>query len=72
MNPPPDQPQPPATPEEDGSRTRENVLILVFAIAVIGAGIWLVDALLAARKADECLSAGRRNCSPITLPAGER
>jgi hypothetical protein len=29
----------------------------------------LADAMIAARKADECISAGRRNCAPIDVPA---
>ena len=27
------------------------------------------NALVAARKADECISSGRRNCNPIEVPA---
>lgn len=42
-----------------------NVVLLVGAILFIGAGVWLVDAMLSARKADECMSAGRRNCAPL-------
>jgi len=55
---------------EDDARDRRaaNIFLLVAALIVIGAGVWLVDALLAARKADECMSAGRRNCSPIETP----
>jgi hypothetical protein len=41
-----------------------NVVLLVAAIVFIAAAIWLIDALLAARKADECIAAGRRNCGP--------
>ena len=55
--------------EEDArDRRAANIFLLVAALIVIGAGVWLVDALLAARKADECMSAGRRNCSPIETP----
>jgi hypothetical protein len=46
-----------------------NLIIVAFAVFVIGAGLWLIDALLAARKADECMSSGRRNCTPIEVPA---
>ena len=56
-------------PEEDArDRRAANIFLLLAALIVIGAGVWLVDALLAARKADECMSAGRRNCSPIETP----
>ena len=52
--------------DEDDERDRRttNIVLLVAAALFIGAGVWLIDALLAARKADECLSAGRRNCVP--------
>jgi hypothetical protein len=56
-------------PESDGERAWTNIVIVGFIVFVIGAGLWLVDALLAARKTDECMSSGRRNCSPIDLPA---
>jgi hypothetical protein len=46
-----------------------NLTIIAFVAFVIGAGLWLIDALLAARKADECMSSGRRNCTPIEVPA---
>ena len=44
-----------------------NLIIVAFVAIVIGAGLWLVDALLAARKADECMSSGRRNCTPVEV-----
>ena len=43
------------------------MIIVAFVAIVIGAGLWLVDALLAARKADECMSSGRRNCTPVEV-----
>lgn len=54
-------------PQQDGEereRRTGNVVLLVAAIVFIAAAIWLIDALLAARKADECIAAGRRNCAP--------
>jgi hypothetical protein len=48
-----------------------NLIIIAFVIFVIGGGLWLIDALLAARKADECMSSGRRNCTPIEAPGGD-
>jgi hypothetical protein len=35
---------------------------------VLGAGLWLGDALLQSRRMDECISSGRRNCAPIVVP----
>jgi hypothetical protein len=53
--------------EEDG--TNSNVVLLILFVAVVGTGIWLVNALLDARKADECMTQRRRDCTPITAPA---
>jgi cytoskeletal protein RodZ len=57
---------------EERDRRAANIFLLVVAVVLIGAGIWLVDAMIAAKKADECISAGRRNCTPIDLPVRER
>jgi hypothetical protein len=46
-----------------------NVVLLLSFLAIVGIGIWLVNALLDARKADECMTQRRRDCSPITMPA---
>jgi hypothetical protein len=54
--------------QEARDRRAANIFLLVAAVVVIGAGIWLLDALLAARKADQCIAAGRTNCSPVETP----
>ena len=60
----------PQTPEEEArDRRTANIFLLTAAVVIVGIGIWLGNALVAARKADECLSSGRRNCNPIDLPA---
>jgi hypothetical protein len=53
----------------EGEGRLGNLIIIAFVVFVIGAGLWLTDALLAARKADECMSSRRRNCTPIEVPA---
>ena len=59
----------PQTPEEEASdRRAANIFLLVFAVVLVGIGVWLANALVDARKADDCLSSGRRNCSPIDVP----
>jgi hypothetical protein len=45
--------------------------LLVFFILLVGIGVWLADAMIVARKADDCIAAGRRNCAPISVPARE-
>ena len=54
--------------EEERDRRAANIFLLVAAIVLIGSGIWLADAMVKAKRADDCLSAGRRNCSPIEVP----
>lgn len=54
-------------PEEE-NRTLVNIVLAVVFIVLVGSGWWLVDAMLDARKADECISAGRRNCIPLDVP----
>ncbi len=55
--------------ESDADRRKANIILLVAAVILIGGGLWLVNALIDARKAEECLESGRRNCNPITVPA---
>lgn len=55
--------------EEEGDRRTANVVLLVGFIVLVGGGLWLANAMIDARKADECMSSGRRNCSPIETPA---
>ena len=60
----------PQTPEEESrDRRAANIFLLTAAVVIVGIGIWLGNALVAARKADECISSGRRNCGPIEVPA---
>lgn len=53
---------PPDPKQEERDRRSANIFLLVAAILFIGIGVWLVDAMLDARRADQCMSAGRRNC----------
>jgi hypothetical protein len=55
--------------ETEAERRRANLVLLIGAVVLIGGGIWLVNALLDARQAQECLESGRRNCTPIDVPA---
>ena len=63
------QPKPPSSDENfERDRRSANIFLLVGAVVLIGVGIWLVNAMVDARRADECMSSGRRNCSPIEAP----
>jgi hypothetical protein len=61
-----EKPQTPA--EEAGDRRAANIFLLVAGAILVAVGVWLADAMVDARKADECMSSGRRNCSPIDVP----
>jgi hypothetical protein len=60
----------PRSPEQDArDRRAANIFLLVVAAVIVGLGIWLANGMIEARKADECMSSGRRNCSPVETPA---
>ena len=66
---PPDNLEKPPTPEQDArDRRAANIFLLVAGLVLVGIGVWLVNAMIDARRADDCLSSGRRNCSPIETP----
>ncbi len=52
--------------EDESDRRTNNIVIGMFVAAVIGIGIWLVDALLEQRRLDDCAAQGRRTCAPVT------
>jgi hypothetical protein len=60
--------KPPDEEESESDRRAANIFLLSAAIIVIVGGIWLVNALVDARKSEVCLESGRRNCNPITVP----
>jgi hypothetical protein len=60
----------PPTPEQEArDRRAANIFLLVAGAVLVGIGIWLANAMVEARRADDCLSSGRRNCAPIDTPA---
>lgn len=54
--------------ESESDRRALNIFLVVFFVVIVGSGVWLANAMIDARKADDCLSAGRRNCAPIEVP----
>ena len=56
--------------EEDDEQERRaaNIFHLVAAVIIVGGGIWLVNAMVDAKKSEECFESGRRNCNPISIP----
>jgi hypothetical protein len=59
----------PDEPETETERRRANMILLAGALVIVGGGIWLVNALVDARRSEECFESGRRNCTPISAPA---
>lgn len=55
-------------PETPAERRMINLLIIGIILAIFGAAFWLGDALLDARRADDCIASGRRTCGPVTVP----
>jgi hypothetical protein len=65
-----DAPEEPPSPEQEArDRRTANIFLLVAGAVLIGVGLWLANGLIEARRADECIAAGRRNCNPIDAPA---
>ncbi len=51
--------------EEERDRWVTNIFLVTFFVFVVGAGIWLVNAMIEQRQIDNCVGQGRRNCAPI-------
>ena len=62
----------PEPPENQGNRTIENALLLVFFVALVAAGIWLLGTMADVRKVQDCAAQGRRNCATIEVPERAR
>jgi hypothetical protein len=54
--------------EEESDRRVGNLALLGIFLILVGIGAWLVFALDHARKIDDCVAQGRRNCAPIEAP----
>lgn len=54
--------------ESESERRRTNIILLIAGILIVGGGIWLVNALVDARKSEECFESGRHNCTRIIMP----
>jgi hypothetical protein len=62
----------PGDEEDERDRRATNIFLLVAGIVVVGGGLWLVNALVDARKSALCFESGRRNCNPIQVPERTR
>ena len=65
-----DRPEPKPSPEQEArDRRAANIFLLVAGVVLVAIGVWLANAMVDARRADDCLSSGRRNCNPIEVPS---
>jgi hypothetical protein len=62
----------PDAPETEAERRLANIMLLGGAIVLVVVGVWLVNALVDARKSEECFESGRRNCNPVDVDRGAR
>jgi hypothetical protein len=53
--------------ENESDRRLANIVLAVGFVVLVGGGIWLANAMVTAKKADDCLASGRRNCFPIEV-----
>jgi hypothetical protein len=53
----------------DHDRRVTNIVMLVFFVAIVAGGLWLVDAMLNQKALDDCIGRGGRNCARIDAPA---
>ena len=51
--------------ETERDRRIGNLVLLLFAVVLIGGGIWLVNAMFEQRRLDDCMAQGRTNCAPV-------
>lgn len=62
----------PSRPGDGHSRTFGNLVLLAVFALLVGGGIWMVSLLDDARRAQDCMAQGRRNCAPIEVPVRSR
>ena len=54
--------------ERDAERRSGNLVLLAFFVAIVGIGLWLVNALFETRRIDDCIAQRASNCSSLEVP----
>lgn len=54
-------------PDDYRHRMLVNAAAFLFVLGLIGAGLWLVDAMADLRRQEDCLLAGHRDCMRIEI-----
>ena len=65
---PTEQQKRPNDEDDEDDRRATNIFLLVAGTLIVGGGIWLANAMIDAKKSEECFESGRRNCNPISVP----
>ena len=63
--------QPPDDDNQDQSRSRALIGLVIVAVLVVAA-VYLVHALRNESQLEDCLMSGRSNCAPIEVPPANR
>lgn len=58
--------------DDEGDRKLANIVLVVGFIVLVAGGLWLANAMVDARNADNCIASGRRNCIPLDVPARQQ
>ena len=58
--------------EDESDRRLANIVLAVGFVVLVGGGIWLANAMVTAKKADDCIASGRRNCFPVDVPTRQQ
>ena len=67
------QERPPFSDDDEArDRLTTNIFLIVMFIVLVGGGYWMVDALLKARDADNCIGQGGRGCGQQRIEAPSR
>jgi hypothetical protein len=54
--------------QTDAERRSGNLVLLVLFVIIVGIGLWLVNAMVDARRIDDCIAQSARNCNAIEVP----
>jgi hypothetical protein len=54
--------------QRDAERRSGNLVLLVLFVIIVGIGLWLVNAMVDARRIDDCIAQRASNCSAIEVP----
>ncbi len=58
--------------ERDAERCSGNLVLLVFFVAIVGIGLWLINALFETRRIDDCIAQRASNCNVIEVAPPQR